>query len=150
MNDFKPCVGIHLEIHHVTGILDDRGILQFGHFASHADKTEFSKFQRSKLKIILVFFQGNAYVEGKFSISKEMLEYLVALRRIWQGIQDASGEDAIVVDREMLLLSRKKHSQSDSEEKQNRRSRVGMREKIKKRKVEELQWLNKDKEELRI
>ncbi|KAJ8892776.1 hypothetical protein PR048_005357 [Dryococelus australis] len=60
-NGFETCIGMLLANHHVTAILANQAILQFGCFASHTDKTE----------------------------------------RVWDGIQDAGGEDAIVVDQEM-------------------------------------------------
>ncbi|KAJ8879966.1 hypothetical protein PR048_020587 [Dryococelus australis] len=56
------------------------------------------------VKIFFMSSRGNAFVEGGFSINKEMLvenlheESLVALRRVWDGIQDAGGEDAVVMD----------------------------------------------------
>ncbi|KAJ8870751.1 hypothetical protein PR048_027050 [Dryococelus australis] len=46
--DFETCVGMLLANRHVTAILVDQAILQFGRFASHTDKTEFSKFERTR------------------------------------------------------------------------------------------------------
>ncbi|KAJ8893866.1 hypothetical protein PR048_006467 [Dryococelus australis] len=128
---FEACVGMLLVNHNMTAILADKAILQFSRFAFHTDKTEFSKFEWSKsqldsfyakqfigleeykdvwqvVKIILMFSQGIAFVEGGFSINTEILvrnfneKSLMSLRRVWDGIQDGGGEDAIVVDQKMF------------------------------------------------
>ncbi|KAJ8890200.1 hypothetical protein PR048_009708 [Dryococelus australis] len=77
---FETCVGMLLVNHHVTAILADQAFFQFDAW--------------QVVKIILVFSHGNAFVEVGFSIDKEVLvencheESLVALRRVWNGIQD--------------------------------------------------------------
>lgn len=82
-------------------------------------------------------------------------ETLIALRA-WDGIRNAGGDDAIIVDREMLCYARGvRATQKNAVEERKRREaeldQLSRYEKEqKKRKTEELIALNKEKEELPI
>jgi len=178
---FGTCVSMLLANNHVTSLEADRAIMQFGRFVQRIDREEFRKFDRhtsrlgtfyAKLmsdqeeykdawnicKIILIFSHGNAFVEGGFSINKDMVvenlleESLIALRRCYDGILYLGGVDAIEVDREMVKYARGAYARQQNTL-EERRKKVEERERAymteeKKRKAEKLLQLEKEKQEL--
>ncbi|KAJ8881380.1 hypothetical protein PR048_017861 [Dryococelus australis] len=70
------------------------------------------KYSGLAVKITLILSHSNAFVESGFSINKYMLvgnlyeESLIGVRRVWDGIGNAGGENAIQVDQEMIRYAR--------------------------------------------
>lgn len=170
---------------HLSPLQSDRASAQYKSFVSQASETQLAKFSRSKsrldhffaghlkgkeefkdlweaVKILLLFSHGNAFVESGFSINKEMLvenlheETLIALRRACDGVQDAGGEHAIVVDQEMVRYARGASSKY-KEALEMKRKKESELEKLSryereenKRKKEKLEDFEKQKKELEV
>ena len=80
------------------------------------------------VKLILLFSHGNAFVEGGFSLDKDMLvenlleENLVAVWRAYDGILHCGGEDKVIVDREMIRYARGAHAKYKQEQESRKKT----------------------------
>lgn len=129
------CLQILMSAKHLTALQSDRASVQFTKFVSNISSEKLASFhvQNNRLdtffadilcgeeefkdlwiavKIILILSHGNAFVESGFSINKEMLvenlheESLIGLRRVWDGVSNAGGENCVQVDQEMIKYAR--------------------------------------------
>jgi len=174
------CLQILLAAKHIGSLVADRGSSQYKRFVSSMEKSV-KKFNEKTdrldtffanllakdtdykelwivVKLILIFSHGNAFVEGGFSVNRELLienlgeESLVALRRVWDGIQYAGGETGVEVNQAMLRYARGSHARykdylqkkKDEEDDAQQLSRYEREEK--KRKKKELEELEKERE----